>query len=86
MGVEGTALRDRQSLQGIEPGKHEVTESVVASRQDPVSLPGANQFPGVTDGIRAGSAGIGDEKKRAAEAKGVGEIERLALRLVMRDA
>src|SRR5262245_24795556 len=86
MRVERTADRRRQSLQGIESGEDQLTKLIVASRQHCRGLAGPQQMPGVTDRVRAGGTGIGDDRDRATEAECLGQIHSLSLRLVMTDA
>ena len=84
--VEGAALSGGERLQGIETGEDHLTESVVAAGQNALAVTASQKFPGVADGVGAGSASVGDDGDRAAETESVGEIERLALRLILDDA
>ena len=70
-------------MQRIKPGKNQLAERIVAASQNAFRPPAPQQFPGVPDGVRAGSAGVGDDGDRAAKAEGIGQIQRLPLGLVM---
>ena len=83
--VERTALSRRQRLQGIEPRENKLAQGVVAAGQHAFARAGAQQFPRVADGIRAGRAGVGDDVDRAVKAERLGQHQRLVLRLVLRD-
>jgi hypothetical protein len=69
-------------LEGIEAAEDELTESIVSSGEGAWGTAMTNKFPSVADSVRTGSAGVGNDRERAAAIDGFGKIEALALALV----
>ena len=86
MFIEGTTDIGRQGLQRIESREHELAQSVVSTGQRTIRASRPDQLPGMTDGIGARGAGVGNDGDGTDAAKGVEKIHGLSLRLIMRDA
>src|SRR5947207_11071747 len=69
MSVERPATGRRQCLQRIKAGKDELTESIVAARQNAMSVAASQQLPGMSDRVRARGAGVGDDGDGTGEAE-----------------
>src|SRR5260370_29314268 len=80
--VERPALRGRKRLERIEAGEDQLAQRIVTAGEDALGLPGADERGGVPNGVGAGSAGVADDRERAAESKGLAQFAGLALRLV----
>ncbi len=63
-----------------------MAQGVITAGESAFSLAGAKQFPRMANRVGAGSAGIGDQRDRAAKTEGISEIKRLSLCLIMSDA
>src|ERR1043166_49120 len=84
--IDWSALRGRERLQGIESGKNQMADRVVAAREYTLGLTGVNEMPRMTDGICARSTCVGDNRDGAVKFECFGQIERLSLRLIMTHA
>ena len=73
-------------MQRIEASEDQFTKGIITASEHALARAASQQFPRMTNRIRAGSAGIGNDGDRAAKAKGIGENQGLALGLIMRHA
>src|SRR5215469_3127032 len=85
MRIKWTAGGWRQSLKRIEPGEDQFAQSIVATGEYTLRVTAPQQFPRVADSIGARSAGISDDRNRASKTERVHDIQRLTLRLIMKN-